>query len=135
MKYKYFFILMFVALGCDKQWKEENGPFETETLRVASPDKKCDFVMTDSRSSVSKNAECIYITPHTAKIDPDLAIFRGVRSKNLSCSWTRSNRMVITYESSSIIFFTNHWSSDDVDNSNYLVEIRLNPTGELSIPK
>jgi len=109
-------------------------PRSTELQRIPSPDRVVDAVLVAKQVNATVATPClVYIVPAGSKSlwHPVLV---GDDFVGLKLSWKASHLLLIEYSRGEIFDFTNVWKSKGVQDFRYLVEIRLQPSEDRSIP-
>lgn len=113
---------------------------QTEILRVVSPDSIVDAVVTrNSAGATTSNVFRIFVVPRGQPVPSDerLERFRADKVSSLCVEWRRPRLLELRYDRARIFRFTNFWNSRDVQQFQYVVELRLealNPTSSLLDP-
>ena len=128
MRFKKLTVVMVVFLlsGCEAITNMlcENK----ELLRISSPDAKVDAVlMRGDCGATTPYSYGVYIIPKGEKIKKSYLIFSADHVEGESVQWIAPKLLEIKYRQARIFEFTNFWQSRDVDNFNYVVEIREIP--------
>ena len=66
---------------------------------------------------------------------PSTLVIRSDGASEMRVRWVANKMLSVEYRRARIFQFTNFWQSREVDNFNYIVEIRLNPIAEQSLPQ
>jgi hypothetical protein len=109
-----------------------------EIMRVESPDSKVDaVVVTGDGGATTRTYTYIFLVPHNGKTDQnddhDL-MFIGDLVSNLKVSWKEPRFLEIYYDEAEIYKFSNIWQSHGVDDFHHVVELRLFPQKDYSVP-
>jgi hypothetical protein len=101
-----------------------------EIKRISSLDKKAEAVLieTDGGATSSFGNLVFIIVPGKKITQNDLkyAVFNADHYQGLDMHWEVNRQLVISYNKARIFSYTNFWNSDEIDNWNYVVEIKLN---------
>ena len=105
-----------------------------ETARVSSTDGKVDAVLveTPTHATVPTVTE-LFIVPRGARPVENNLVLRVDHAEQLALRWEADRLLAVSYRSARIHQFTNFWLSAAVDNFDYRVEIKLQPTAERSV--
>lgn len=103
----------------------------TEVRRVESPDHLLDSVVVQDQPgfSIEPDTYRVYVTPVGSKRLRN-PVLEEDGAKNLKVTWLAPKLLEISYTDGCIDTFHNHWSSTDLQNGNYDVEIRLKIPGD-----
>ncbi len=122
---------------------EKADPFHWEWVykeikRVESPDAKVDaVVVTGDAGATTTRHIFIFLVPHNGKTDEKVdesVIFVGDYVENMNIFWREPKFLEIHYDQARIFKFENNWCSSEVNDYHYLVEIRLFPQKDYSLP-
>jgi hypothetical protein len=103
--------------------------------RLPSPDGMVDAVLVKRpTAAIAADVYELYIVPHKGNPDKRDLILRGDLFSGTRLAWEQSRLLELYYTQAYIIGFKNYWQSPDVDSLEYVVEIRLMPTGKTAIP-
>jgi hypothetical protein len=99
-----------------------------EEARVTSPDSLVDAVLSEANCGAA--CPFIYHVSIVPRGDPPAGVpkydlFTADYVSGLRLQWAEPRVLEIVYDSARIHYFTNHWSSEDVENYDYVVELRL----------
>jgi hypothetical protein len=127
-----FLFASFFFFGC-------NFPlFETsrkEYYRVKSPDGEVSAVLMESNggATTSFGYDLFIIPKDVAKVElsPEYSKFRADRTRDLKITWIENKILQIDCKSARIFSFSNFWQSKNVQDYQYLVEIKISPTCRL----
>ena len=109
-------------------------PPKKELQRLSSPDHVVDAVV------VAKLVNATVATPYLVYIVPSgskslwRAVLVGDDFVRFKLMWKAPRLLVIQFSKGEVLKFTNLWMDRKVQNFRYLVEIRLQPLEERSIP-
>jgi len=121
-------LLILTACSCE----------DTEIQRVKSPDGKVEAVNVQSNcGATTAYSEQVYIVPMGGKFPTEgkFAQFIADHTDGLEIVWREQKVLEVRYNKARIFKFSNFWESKDVENFEYVVEIRLNPLSNHSLPK
>lgn len=97
-------------------------------LKKTSPDNKVDMLlMSDSFGATTSKIYYLYLTPHNQPPSKNNLIIIGDHFDKLEVAWLKNQFVELKYNKGRIFKYTNFWSSKDIDDNKYLVEIRLKP--------
>jgi hypothetical protein len=108
-----------------------------EIMRITSPDAKVDAVVVkvEGGLSTTRDPYNLYIVPLGAKVDAAIASLNALDMEGLKVFWQEPKFLFIAYRQGYISRFTNLWSSKNVENGRYVVELRLVPlSSSFSLP-
>ncbi len=112
-------IVMMEMTGCDPVAREEMA-------RLSSPDFRVDAILIRANAGATTSFVFeVYIVQTGDVPTEDDLLFRGDKMEGLKLRWVQSKLLTIQYEQGQIFHFSNFWSSQDVQNFKYRVEIRL----------
>lgn len=102
-----------------------------EIVRKKSPDSIVDAVLvrTDAGATTSYGY-MLYIVPSGKKPKVGNELLKADSLVNFTLNWTRPRFLEIRYEKGRIFCFTNFWHSKEIQNFEYIVELRLVPLTE-----
>ncbi len=119
-------LLPWVACGC--------APVDRDTSRVSSPDGRVDAVLVCyGNGDTTAESARVFVVPAHGRTDSASTLLCD-KYEGSKLSWSAPRRLVFSYKKARIFEFSNFWQSRDVDNFNYLVEIRLAPPSASSSP-
>jgi hypothetical protein len=100
-----------------------------EIMRVPSPDAKVDAVVVkvEGGLSTTRDPYNLYLVPPGAKVDETVASLNALDMEGLKVFWQEPKFLFIEYRQGLIEQFSNSWSSKNVENGRYVVELRLAP--------
>ncbi len=112
-------IVMMEMTGCDPVAREEMA-------RISSPDFRVDAILIRANAGATTSFVFeVYIVQSGDVLTEEHLLFRGDKMEGLKLRWVQSKLLTIQYEQGQIFHFSNFWSSKDVQNFKYQVEIRL----------
>ena len=102
---------------------------DDEIQRLPSPDGKVDAVIIKRNCGATTSfAYLLFIVPSGDKISGSTSpIFEADHLKNEDLFWKEPKFLNIVYEQARIFHFSNFWHSKEIDNFEYVVEIRETP--------
>ena len=117
-------LLVASALGaCDV-----DGELE-EIERVASPDGVVDAVVIRKNfGATTSYAYQVYVVQTGAKPEEGKQNFVADRANGLTVKWEQTRSLAIVFSEARIFEFSNFWTSREVEEFRYVVELRLAPT-------
>lgn len=109
-------------------------PGEKELQRLTSPDGVVDAVLVEKLTNATDGIPyLVYIVPagshslwHPVLVGDDFVGFKLM--------WKNPRFLAVRFKKGRVFSFTNLWWSKHVDNFRYVVEIRLEPTEDRSLP-
>ncbi len=102
--------------------------------RIASPDRVVDAVIVKSNGGATTSyAYSVHIVPVNGTLQKGHEIFKSDKVDALNVFWQEPCLLIIEYEKARIFSFQNFWSSREIQNFKYTVEIQLRPLSERSI--
>ena len=102
--------------------------------RVTSPDSRVDAVLVCyGNGNTTAESVRVFVVPAHGRTDSASTLLCD-KYEEVKLSWSAPRRLVFSYKKARIFEFSNFWQSGDVDNFNYLVEIRLAPPSASSSP-
>jgi hypothetical protein len=115
----FFIISVFVFSGCIER---------EQFYRQISPDGLVEAILFRSNDSEGKSFRYdLYIVPNGKKPQFNKSLFSGNHAKNIKVSWQGSRMLQIRFDEVQIHHFQNYWRSKAVQNSSYVVELKLIP--------
>jgi hypothetical protein len=87
------------------------------------------LVETNSGATTPYKSE-IYIIESGRIPGAESPCFVSDHELNLKLSWSAERLLTISYDEARIFTFTNFWSSQNVQDFQYIVELRLNPNSK-----
>ena len=106
-----------------------------EERRISSPDGKVDAVLASYSSSLSSTSYYLFLVLPDSSIDHinlDYSQLTIDNQRDLEISWIKNRLLNISFSHARIFHFSNTWESADIDNWNYVVELKLNSDNETS---
>jgi hypothetical protein len=105
--------------------------------RLPSPDGLVDaLLVVRPTASIAETVYELYIVPHRGNPRSQDLILRGSLFSQVRIVWRKSRWLDLCYASAYILEFKNYWQSPDVQNLEYMVEIRLMPPADkLGLPQ
>ena len=115
-------LVLFVAacsMDADEMW------------RVTSPDLRVDavFVRIGGGGATVGFSYKLFIVPRGAKPGKSGENLSADKIGRVSAIWSQPRKLEIRYDRARIFSFANFWSSKEIDNFTYVVEVQLVPTG------
>ena len=115
-------LVLFVAacsMDADEMW------------RVTSPDLRVDavFVRIGGGGATVGFSYKLFIVPRGAKPGKSGENLLADKIGRVSAIWSQPRKLEIRYDRARIFSFANFWSSKEIDNFTYVVEVQLVPTG------
>ncbi len=116
------------VLGC-------NSPEGREVERQSSPDKRVDAVVVErlTDATVATPIE-LFLVPTGKEWKKESPVLRGDKFDGLRVTWQQPRYLEIHYKKGRIFAFSNFWSSKDVEEFKHIIELRLAPETESSLP-
>ena len=108
--------------------RECNATEFDEVARVLSPDGLVDAVLT--RGNYGATVDYVYrvhLVRAGGATTPDDAVVVADHVVEPAISWVHPKFLTFSYQEARIFGFRNFWQSEEVQNSFYIVEIRLKP--------
>jgi len=107
------------------------GNASDEMWRVASPDLKVDavFMRSGGGGPAVGFSYKLFIVPRGTKPGKSGECLVADNIGSVSAVWARPRKLEIRYDRARIFSFVNFWSSKEIDNFKYVVELQLVPTG------
>lgn len=125
------FVLLLTpaVMGCGTEYEEIS--------RVPSPDARVDAVLvrTAGGGATVGYGYNIFIVPRGQSPGRGEERLVADHLKNLTLLWQGPRQLEIRYDEARIFRFSNFWHSKDIDDFNYVVELRLSPTGSSQLPR
>ena len=102
------------------------GASDEEVKRIPSPDGVVEavIVLVHGGATVALFHD-VYIVPKGARTQEEHRILKADRVDNLRVVWAEVRQLSLCFDHARIFNFTNFWHSRDVQNFNYVVNIRL----------
>jgi hypothetical protein len=115
-------LVLFVAacsMDADEMW------------RVTSPDLRVDavFVRIGGGGATVGFSYKLFIVPRGAKPGKSGENLLADKIGRVSAIWSQPRKLEIRYDRARIFSFANFWSSKEIDNFTYVIEVQLVPTG------
>ena len=108
-------------MGCETISREE-------IKRITSPDSMVDVVLIRvNAGATTPYAYKLYIVPVGGTPKKGRELFEADKIIGMKIQWKQSKFLEIQYEKGRIFHFTNFWSSKEIENFRYVVELRLVP--------
>ena len=112
----------------------------SEIRRVKAPDGVVDAVLVEGNGGATTSfSYSVFLVPSGTTFDPsqrvfepDYAEFVADHQVGLELVWTRPKLLEIRFEKARIFEFSNFWHSREVQNFDYVVELRLVPLDSAS---
>ena len=112
-----------------------------EIARVKSPDGIVDAILIENNGGATTSyGYSVFIVPSGMKFDKESPMFKSERElftadhpKGLQLEWSKPKFLEIKYDKARIFGFRNSWHSQEVQNYQYTVELRLVPSDESSL--
>jgi hypothetical protein len=122
-------LLTTMLLGCSPPESQEIG-------RYVSPDKRVDAVLVELKTGVMiATPTKLFLVPAGKDWSADSPILLGDYFEELRIVWLRPDLLEIHYKKGRIFSFASFWASKDVEMFKHLVELRLVPESDSTIPK
>ena len=102
-----------------------------EMWRVTSPDLKVDavFMRVGGGGATVGFSYKLFIVPRGAKPGKTGENLLADKIGRVSAVWSQPRKLEIRYDRARIFSFVNFWSTKEIDNFKYVVELQLVPTG------
>jgi hypothetical protein len=117
--------------GCGEQTLAGKWEYK-EVNRIKSPDSLVDaLVIEGDAGATTSTATSVYLVPVGGSVDPEdrlRSLFTADHLKNFAIEWKEPKLLEIRYDEGRIFGFMNFWSSREVQQFHYVVEIKLAPT-------
>ena len=99
--------------------------------RVTSPDLRVDavFVRIGGGGATVGFSYKLFIVPRGAKPGKSGENLLADKIGRVSAIWSQPRKLEIRYDRARIFSFANFWSSKEIDNFTYVIEVQLVPTG------
>jgi hypothetical protein len=122
-------LLLTALMGCGTDYKEIS--------RIPSPDARVDaiLVQTAGGGATVGFGYNVFVAPRGQSPGRGEERLVADHSKNLTLRWQGPRKLDIVYDEARIFKFSNFWHSKEVDDFNYVVELRLSPTGSSQLPR
>ena len=110
-----------------------------EVNRYKSPDLAVEAVIIAGKGGATiDDSLAVYVVPAGAQVShgsSDKPVFIAMHVKEFKIVWRKPQFLEIQYEQAKVVQFKNFWETSKLQNSPYVVEIRLAPTtGDFSLP-
>ena len=121
-------LMVTLLLGC-------NLPEGREVERQVSPDKLVDAVLVErlTHATVATPTE-LFLVPSGKEWKGESPILRGDKFEGLRIVWQRPHFIEIHYRKGRIFSFASFWSSKDVQGFKHVIELRLAPETDATLP-
>jgi hypothetical protein len=121
-------LMTTMLLGCSPPESQEIG-------RYVSPDKLVDAVLVELKTGPTVATPTkLFLVPAGKDWSADPPILLGDYFEELRIVWQRPNLLEIHYKKGRIFSFASFWASKDVEMFKHLVELRLVPEGDSTLP-
>lgn len=102
-------------------------PEQKIIFRSNSPDERVEAILVSINiNATTPEAYWLYIVPKGSEPQKGFELMRFDRAEDLSILWERPKLLKINYKKARIFYFANFWQSENIDNYNYIVELKLN---------
>lgn len=125
-------VIMIIAtlLSCNEVHRDPSESHSLKELkRVTSPDKKVDAVLveTNAGATTSYGNKVFLVMPGKRIVEDDLkyAVFSADHYQNIAIKWEANRQLLISYYKARIFSYTNFWQTGELENWNYVVEVKL----------
>jgi len=132
-------VIIFATLFSCNNIHKNSVDLPKELKRVSSPDKKVDAVLVETNGGATTPfGNAVFLVLPRKKINQDdlkYAIFNADHYQNIDIKWEANKQLLISYNKARIFTYTNFWQTDEIENWNYVVEIKLqcsSTNGQLS---
>lgn len=117
---------LFLLSACDSNMCEE------EVLaRTANDNKKVELVYLRVNCGATTNfSHKVFLVPFGGNIEESKPIFVADKVRKLDIDWNNNQIITIEFENARIFQFTNFWHSSNVDNFEFIVDIKLSDLTE-----
>ena len=114
--------------GCETSYEEVS--------RLPSPDARVDAILVRAAGGGATVGYTyhVFIVPKGRNAAKGGEQFTADHPKDLRLRWRASRKLEIVFDEARIFQFKNFWHSREIDNFNYVVELRLFPTGDSQLP-
>jgi hypothetical protein len=120
-------LMTMILAGC--------SPESQEIGRYVSPDKLVDAVLVELKTGATVATPTkLFLVPAGKDWSADPPIVQGDYFQELRIVWPRPNLLEIHYKKGRIFSFASFWASKDVQMFKHLVELRLVPEGDSTLP-
>jgi len=128
-----FLLGVILAAGYETVHEYAVAENQRELLRVTSPDGKVDAVFVGPIIRTFGEDSALYLVPKGEPAPSRESVIRGTGFKEPpALMWKQPHLLAMNYSHGCIDDFSNLWHAYDVDDGRYYVEVRLNPTRELT---
>ncbi|RYE15655.1 MAG: hypothetical protein EOP45_18285 [Sphingobacteriaceae bacterium] len=133
-------MIIATLFSCNEVRRDTNESHSLKELkRVRSPDKKVDAVLveTNAGATTSYSNKVFLVMPGKRIVEDDLqyAVFSADHYQNIAIKWEANRQLLISYYKARIFNYTNFWQTGELENWNYVVEVKLqcsSTNGQLS---
>ena len=123
--YHLLFVISLCLISCGNFVERE------EILRIKSPDSVVDAVLVRTNAGATTSyGYMFYIVPTGKEPKEGNEVLKADNLVNVTLNWKEPRFLEISYEKGRIFSFTNFWHSKEVQNFEYIVELRLVPLTE-----
>ena len=111
------------------------SPESQEIGRYVSPDKLVDAVLVELKTDATVATPTkLFLLPAGKDWSADSPILLGDHFEELRIVWRRPDLLEIHYKKGRIFSFASFWASKDVEMFKHLVELRLVPESDSTLP-
>lgn len=122
-------LMIVMAVGC-------GSPESREIERHGSPDKLVDAVLVEvETSALDARPTKLFLVPMGKDWRTSLPIVQGDKFEELRLVWQRPNLLEIHYKKGRVFSFTSFWASKEILNFQHLIELRLVPETDSTLPE
>ncbi|HYB90282.1 MAG TPA: hypothetical protein VEC38_04475 [Candidatus Binataceae bacterium] len=127
--YASLFLLGLLAAAAGQTFREYVTQWnQRELARVTSPDQRLDAVFVGPIWRYLGAGSALYVIPKGDPTPGAGGVFRGTRFQSPpELSWKNRQLLEVRYRAGCIDGFSNLWSSSEVGDGEYYVEVRLEP--------
>lgn len=120
--------MMVMLLGCGSPESREIGTY-------VSPDKLVAAILVefDTGAMIARPTK-LFLVPAGNDWRADSPIMRGDQFEELRIVWQRPNLLEIHYKKGRIFSFASFWASKDVQDFKHVIELRLVPETDSTLP-
>ncbi len=119
-RFQLLFLMILCLISCT------NFVERKEILRVKSPDSLVDAVLVRTNAGATTSyGYMLYIIPSGKEPKMGNEVLKADNLVNVTLNWKQSRFLEIRYEKGRIFLFTNFWNSKEVQDFDYVVELRL----------
>lgn len=112
------------------------APEGREIERLPSPDTAVDAVVIEPKShATAPISTLIYLVAPGKDWKDDSPVVSGQYMEGLKLRWERPRFLAIHYKKGRIANFTSFWRSKDVDTFKHVIELRLVPESDSTLPE